>query len=90
MKDNFVAILDPRNWSLVELTRGTPSYTRVQRALVAQAKRKQKQTRMTVNDLTVLRVCAETVLKTNKALKGDLRRTLRTACRRAKRHMETV
>lgn len=85
---------NPKNWSLVELARGTPSLNRVQRekkaAEKAALKRKLPRSRMTVNDMLVLAAAGGAVLKTNTALKGDRRRMLRTAVNRAIKHVENM
>jgi hypothetical protein len=72
---------DYTKWSLVELLRGTPSWTRVAR----EAKKQ-----MNVEDLIVLNACAETVLNRNTALKGALRKRLRLAVNRSKRHVKIL
>jgi len=58
------------------------------RKLKAAIDRRVAQFPLTINDIIVLRICAETVLSTNKALSPFVRRTLRLAADRAKRHVE--
>jgi hypothetical protein len=78
---------DYSKWSLVELLRGTPSWTRVLREAKAA---KAKKPALMVNDLITLAVAGATILKTNPELKGENRRKLRTAVNRAMKFVETV
>jgi hypothetical protein len=83
------AAMDFSKWTLVELMRGTPSWTRVQRARQGKTTVTKKPSLM-INDLITLAVAGATILKTNPELKGENRRKLRTAVNRAQKFVETV
>jgi hypothetical protein len=83
------AAMDFSKWSLVELLRGTPSWTRVQQARQGKTTAAKKSS-LSVNDLITLAVAGATILKTNPELKGKNRRTLRTAVNRAMKFVETL